>query len=63
MKLLLILITFIFMVFMFFLTKALNKPVYNKMHNVWHDDTESRKIADILIIFMIVIAFITGLLL
>lgn len=51
------------MVFMFFLTKALNKPVYNKMHNVWHDDTESRKIADILIIFMIVIAFITGLLL
>jgi hypothetical protein len=23
---------------LFFLAKAFNKPIYNKMHNVWHDD-------------------------
>jgi hypothetical protein len=48
---------------MFFLAKALSKPIYNKMHNVWQDDSDGRKMADILIIMMIVIAFVTGLLL
>ena len=48
---------------MFFLAKALNKPIYNKMHNVWHDDPYGRTIADICIIIAIVTAFIIGLLL
>jgi hypothetical protein len=62
MKVLLTLITFIFIAFMFFLAKALSKPIYNKMHNVWQDDSDGRKMADILIIIMILTAFVTGLL-
>lgn len=53
----------ILIVFLFFLAKALNKPIYNKMHNVWHDDPYGRTIADGCIIISIVIAFLLGLLL
>jgi hypothetical protein len=63
MKLILFLIGAIGIVLMFFLAKALNKPIYNKMHNVWHDDPYGRTIADICIIIAIVIAFIMGILL
>ena len=49
--------------FMFFLARALNKPIYNKMHNVWHDDPYGRTIADICIIVAIVVGFLLGLLL
>jgi hypothetical protein len=48
---------------MFFLARTLNKPIYNKMHNVWHDDPYGRTIADTCIIIAIVTAFIIGLLL
>jgi len=63
MKLILFLIGVIGIVLMFFLARALNKPIYNKMHNVWHDDPYGRTIADICIIIAIVIAFIMGILL
>lgn len=49
--------------FLFFLAKALNKPIYNKMHNVWHDDPYGRTIADFCSIISIAIAFLLGLLL
>jgi hypothetical protein len=48
---------------MFFLARTLNKPIYNKMHNVWHDDPYGRTIADTCIIIAITTAFIIGLLL
>jgi len=48
---------------MFFLARTLNKPIYNKMHNVWHDDPYGRKIADTCIIIMIFTAFLMGVLL
>jgi len=47
----------------FFLAKALNKPIYNKMHNVWQDDPYGRTIADFCTIISITIAFLLGLLL
>jgi len=50
-------------VFLFFLAKALNKPIYNKMHNVWQDDPYGRTIADGCSIISIAIAFLLGLLL
>lgn len=53
----------ILIVFLFFLAKALNKPIYNKMHNVWHDDPYGRTIADLCSIISITIAFLLGLLL
>jgi len=49
--------------FLFFLAKALNKPIYNKMHNVWQDDPYGRTIADTCIIVAIVVGFLLGLLL
>jgi|31_taG_2_1085359.scaffolds.fasta_scaffold02704_5 hypothetical protein len=48
---------------LFFLAKAFNKPIYNKMHNVWHDDPYGRTIADGCIIIALLIAFLLGLLL
>lgn len=54
---------FILIVFLFFLAKALNKPIYNKMHNVWQDDPYGRTIADGCSIISIAIAFLLGLLL
>lgn len=53
----------IVIVFLFFLAKALNKPIYNKMHNVWQDDPYGRTIADVFSIISIAIAFLLGLLL
>lgn len=63
MKLIIFILGLFVIVIMFFLAKALNKPIYNKMHNVWHDDPYGRTIADICIIIAIVIAFIMGILL
>lgn len=46
---------------MIFLARAFNKPIYNKMHNVWHDDPYGRTIADGCIIIAVVTAFLLGL--
>jgi len=47
---------------LFLLQNAFSKPVYNKMSNVWQDDSEGRQIAHMLIIAMIIIGFLLGLL-
>jgi hypothetical protein len=63
MKLMIFILGLFIIILMFFLARTLNKPIYNKMHNVWHDDPYGRTIADTCIIIAIVTAFIIGLLL
>ena len=43
--------------FLFLVHNAMTKPIYNKMHNMWHDDPEGRKIANITLVVMLFIAF------
>jgi len=46
--------------FLFLVQNAFSKPIYNKMHNVWDDDPQGRKIANITTIIMLLIAFFLG---
>lgn len=46
---------------LFLVHNAMNKPVYNKMSNVWEDDLEGRKYSNITLILMLLIAFFLGL--
>ena len=46
---------------LFLIHNAMNKPIYNKMSNVWEDDPEGRKYANISLIIMMIISFIIGL--
>ena len=46
--------------FLFLVHNAMTKPIYNKMHNMWHDDPEGRKIANITLVVMLVISFYLG---
>jgi hypothetical protein len=46
---------------LFLLHSAMNKPIYNKMHNVWEEDPVGKKLASGLLITMILIAFVLGL--
>jgi len=46
--------------FLFLVQNAMTKPIYNKMHNMWHDDPEGRKIANITLVVMLFIAFYLG---
>jgi cytochrome c biogenesis protein ResB len=45
---------------MFILQDKLRKPVYNKMYNVWNEDTESIIIANIIMIIMLFFSFLLG---
>jgi hypothetical protein len=45
---------------LFLIHNAMSKPIYNKMSNVWEDDPEGRKYANMAIVFMILIAFLLG---
>jgi len=47
---------------LFLLQNAFSKPVYNKMSNVWQDDSEGRQIAHLMIGAMVIIAFLLGIL-
>lgn len=47
---------------LFLLQNAFSKPVYNKMSNVWQDDSEGRQIAHLMIGTMVIIAFLLGIL-
>ena len=47
---------------LFLLQNAFSKPIYNKMSNVWQDDTEGRQIAHMMIGAMVIIGFLLGLL-
>ena len=46
---------------LFLIHNAMNKPIYNKMSNVWEDDPEGRKYANISLVIMMIISFIIGL--
>ena len=46
--------------FLFLVHNAMTKPIYNKMHNMWYDDPEGRKIANITLVVMLFIAFYLG---
>ena len=46
--------------FLFLVHNAMTKPIYNKIHNMWHDDPEGRKIANITLVVMLFIAFYLG---
>lgn len=47
--------------FLFLVHNAMNKPIYNKMSNVWEDDPEGRKYANITLVVMMLISFVIGL--
>ena len=57
-------ITFIFSVlcigFLFLVHNAMSRPLYNKIHNVWEEDPEGKKYANITLVVMLLIAFFTG---
>lgn len=60
MKLAIYIMTLLAIMSMFILQDKLRKPVYNKMYNVWNEDTESIIIANIIIIIMLFFSFLLG---
>ena len=46
---------------LFLVNNAMSKPLYNKMHNVWEEDPEGKKYANITLTVMLFIAFFMGL--
>ena len=46
--------------FLFIVHNAMSRPLYNKMYNVWEEDPEGKKYANITLIIMLLIAFFTG---
>ena len=46
--------------FLFLVHNAMSKPIYNKIHNVWEEDPEGKKYANITLVVMLLIAFFTG---
>ena len=60
MKLAIYIMTLLAIMIMFVLQDKLRKPVYNKMYNVWNEDTESIIIANIIIIIMLFFSFLLG---
>lgn len=46
--------------FLFIVHNAMSRPLYNKIHNVWEEDPEGKKYANITLIVMLLIAFFTG---
>lgn len=48
------------LVFLNLVHNVMIKPTYNKMHNMWHDDPESKHYAQLILVTMLVISFILG---
>lgn len=46
--------------FLFIVHNAMSRPLYNKIHNVWEEDPEGKKYANITLVVMLLIAFFTG---
>ena len=46
--------------FFWIVINAMTRPVYNKMHNMYHDDEKGRVIANWTIGAMITVAFLLG---
>jgi hypothetical protein len=59
-KILLFAVGLVMIGILFLVQNAFSKPVYNKMSNVWEDDSDGRKISQTLIIIMLVVAFLLG---
>jgi hypothetical protein len=47
--------------FLFLVNNAMSRPLYNKIHNVWEEDPEGKKYANITLTVMLFIAFFMGL--
>jgi hypothetical protein len=47
--------------FLFLVNNAMSKPLYNKIHNVWEEDPEGKKYANLPLTVMLFIAFFMGL--
>ena len=62
MKLILLLLLMGFILVLWIVANAMNKPILNRMHNYYEDDTEGRYIANIIIGIMLSIAFLLGIL-
>jgi hypothetical protein len=45
---------------LFIFQDAFSKPVYNKMSNVWEEDSYGRMVSKLIIVIMLIIAFIIG---
>ncbi len=52
--------TVIVIMSMFIIQDKLRKPVYNKMYNVWNEDTDSILVANVIMIIMLFISFLLG---
>lgn len=46
--------------FFWIVINAMTRPVYNKTHNMYHDDEKGRAIANWTIFAMIIVAFLLG---
>lgn len=62
MKLILLLLLVGFILVLWLVANAMNKPVLNRMHNYYEDDTEGRHIANMIIGIMLALAFLLGIL-
>ena len=51
---------FVILFILFMVQEAFSKPIYNKMSNIWEEDSYGRLVAKVVIIFMLVISFIMG---
>jgi uncharacterized membrane protein YqhA len=60
MKILTFCLGIIILLVLFTFQDAFSKPVYNKMSNVWEEDSYGRMVSKLLIIAMLIIAFIMG---
>jgi hypothetical protein len=47
--------------FLFLVNNTMSKPLYNKIHNVWEEDPEGKKYANLTLTVMLFIAFFMGL--
>ena len=45
---------------LFLMQEAFSKPIYNKMSNIWEEDSYGRLMAKLMILAMIIIAFVMG---
>lgn len=57
------LVGFIILFILFIVQEAFSKPIYNKMSNVWEEDSYGRLVAKAVIIVMLIIAFFMGVIL
>ena len=60
-KFVLLILGIAFIFFLWLVHNAMTKPTYNKIHNVWEEDEESKQTANLALGIIIVVAFLLGL--